>query len=149
MSNKYSIKARKLSEKYDVENELLIKRWFAELQNARNGDGSTEGKMPAGWRTGWKKYLRDVEAISLEKRKKLVKIADAKTDAAADILVKKLNDDYIAEVDHYDLLVVSSKPSGPPGTPGELARKRLSNLLELEAADRREYFKELNGFPMP
>jgi len=148
MSNEYKDIALKLRLKYDAEVELLNDKWFGDLQKARGGDPSPEGRMPSTWRGGWMEYLQLVVKIGEEKMEKLQEIANAKTTAAAKPLVKKLSDDYSAEAKHYDILVTESQPSGPPDSPGESAKKYLSELLKREAKDRREYVLELNAVPV-
>lgn len=148
MSNGYKDKAIKLRLKYDAEVELLNDKWFGDLQKARGGDPSPEGRMPSSWRGGWMEYLQLVVRIGEEKMAKLQEIANAKTTAAAKPLVQKLSADYLAEAEHYDLLVGNSQPSGPPDSPGESAKKYLSDLLKREAKDRREYVAELNSVPV-
>lgn len=133
MANTYTDKASELSKNYTNENRLL-KQWSDELGDASN---PPESDLPASWRDGWIEYLLLVIDIGKEKIAKLDAIAAA-TQAGADDLVKELNADYAVEIVHYKFLAAQCHQPASP------AIQNLSNLLNREAIDRKEYFTELN-----
>jgi len=137
MSNKYTDKAHKLRDKYVAEVGLLRESWRDDLAAARAG--SLEANLPEDWRNGWIEYLNLVIAIGEEKKAQLDAIGNAPTDKDAEILVRKLNAYYAAEIAHYKSLETQSLKHESP------AIRHLAGLLKREADDRQEYVEELNA----